>query len=1030
MGTHLRQSVSFRLGRHTSPNSALVCLVAGLIVAACGGASTSGGGQAGVPGTELVNPGTMERFFVDPNKSGKTSRLLLEEMFWARLVDVYDIDDTTPRFRDFAIGQDIQSDGVNYRLETHPITRATELVILRQKGDPEFRTLLDAAADGMQPVIPKNDDGTESGPFSFVPRNACVVLRFNDCLRDTAPAELANEVKVLTGYPPTIPYDSRVVFDRNHGALIGGSFHSTRVLVDLTVSETEAAAMSNALPINSIGLPASIPSNLDPNVSIRIPTRVLGAANQLSILRSLNGGGLAPDENGPMASGSPTRDIVRALRAGNAKDDSNGFVRDGTRPEVLGSWPFVTGTTVLHANTVTPNGFDFILSLQFSTVCEGALDVGDVLEIGPNFLEVTVLTTVPDGSGNVANIQARSVAEAPIGLSDDPAVPTPPNVPILENVPGNFLSTYDAVTPVPVGCWVRFTPQPGSPPATDVSTTAVVSLRFTEAMDPTQVTALDSFMVVRGDETVDPNSTNIVIGIVNPGLNLDEFQYVPVLPFDHVQGTPETYHLEFDRIPRDLAGNDVVAVLPDIEFTIDMLEPTSTNGGFVLRFEEIDEAGVVGAPDIRGQIFHDLVKGTIRPRDVKYASYTADETQLMVSLMGSFGFGVQDPLSSYGSKLQTVYRHCDFGWKADDETKHNLDIIGLSWAPVNIPVNSDYFEGFEMILSNSGRVVDNHQGHIPDSLLAGPNLFADNVLTDVDNLPQVVHPKTLGYQVSAVDSFFAVSGLQMLPYPFNQGSGPMKSYLWRNTGSLSVSDDDAQSVGLPYRSEGSAGFDTWKRIVNTNTPIPTIGLPLLMEFRCYPSSAAIGMNLLDVRIAGSGRFRAYSTGGTDAVGTVVNKNPDQEIAPTGGFNPFSGAGTSTTADGVFYKGQIDTVTRVSRAHTIWFDTGVGFSPGYISPVVEPDNSLQPQGTSLIVDFRGATDFSGNEFMKPFDASLLDYYGNLEDHTPAFLNSTAWTTDVSSQDTARYLQARLSFVGNIESRQIVELSAIGFPFTKN
>ena len=70
----------------------LCSLALGLAVAACGGDSSGGGGgQSGVTGEEVAKPGG-GTFFVDPNESGSTSRLRIAEMFWARLVDVHDID--------------------------------------------------------------------------------------------------------------------------------------------------------------------------------------------------------------------------------------------------------------------------------------------------------------------------------------------------------------------------------------------------------------------------------------------------------------------------------------------------------------------------------------------------------------------------------------------------------------------------------------------------------------------------------------------------------------------------------------------------------------------------------------------------------------------------------------------------------------------------------------------------------------------------------------------------------------------------
>ena len=61
--------------------------------------------------------------------------------------------------------------------------------------------------------------------------------------------------------------------------------------------------------------------------------------------------------------------------------------------------------------------------------------------------------------------------------------------------------------------------------------------------------------------------------------------------------------------------------------------------------------------------------------------------------------------------------------------------------------------------------------------------------------------------------------------------------------------------------------------------------------------------------------------------------PDSEVVPSGGFNPLSvppGLKTSTGADNTFYMGQLDTVVRVSRVHTVWLDSGVA-NPQWLTP---------------------------------------------------------------------------------------------------
>ena len=1055
-----KQPDARRSARHA--RSLLTVLLGAALLAGCGNGSSGGGGQSGITGTEVVKPGSAETFFVDDNESGKTRRLRLVEVTWGRLVNVHALDAplsmggetlAVPEFRNFLIGQQIQTDVVDYRLESNPVTHQARLVILRERDDPEFRTLLDQAAGATQSVEPKHDDGTSIGPFPFIPRNCTLSLRFNDVLSDgvVESANLAENVKVLTDYPPSIPFQSRNVFDPNHGAVVGGAFHSTRVLVDLTISATEAAGMIVPLPVNAIGLAASSQVTKDPNVSIHVPSKVVTSQGQFSRLTSLSGAALDPTDNGPVANNA-TLDIVRAFRGGNSSDTNNGFLRDLEAPEVLGAWPV---TAVAAADDGAGElGFDFLLDVNFPTACQDRLDEEDVLEIGPHFLAVSELTAAPDGSGTIVGVKVRNLSEAPISVLAT----------LLGG--GELLSTYDLASPVPVGCWITFTPSPVTPPTTGVSTTAVASVRFTEPMDPSFLTALDTFSIIRGAATAATTAENIVVGIVLAGPDLDSFAFTQTLPFSHTMGMSEKFHVVFNKFPKDLAGNPLVAKPPKIEFAIDANDPTAVSGGITFRFDSIDEMGFeaaadafTGKPDgridLRGQLFYDSATGVLRPRSVSFATYTADRTQTIPGLMTPAVFGVQDPLVPLGSKVQTLWRYCDFGWASGDETKYNLDILGLAWAPVGGNVLGDFFEDFEIALSHSTRLPDetvNAMGFPQEpasGLFGSPNLFDDNVLDDVDSRVKVVHPRSLGYQISAIDLFSAPTGTTMMPFPLNRSGAPRSTFLWRDTGSAGASTSAINIGGIPLNIEVANGIGSFETTIVTAVPIPTIALPLLMEFRCFPSSTGVGLNALDVSIANAlstaPNFRAYSSGGANTSGKPVKKNPDQEFVPSGGFNPFSlppGQPTTTDADNVFYLGSIDTVVRVSRGLTCWIDTKSGvLGSNYLSPVIEPDPRFFPEGTSVLLEFRGADDFSGSAAQPnyiPFDAASMDWYGDIRRIKVGgpggiiefFNDDLTWYREISKLNGARYLQTRISFFNNVDSRQTAELSAIGIAFIKN
>jgi hypothetical protein len=134
--------------------------------------------------------------------------------------------------------------------------------------------------------------------------------------------------------------------------------------------------------------------------------------------------------------------------------------------------------------------------------------------------------------------------------------------------------------------------------------------------------------------------------------------------------------------------------------------------------------------------------------------------------------------------------------------------------------------------------------------------------------------------------------------------------------------------------------------------------------------------------------------------------------------------TANDADGVFYMGQLDTVVRISRIHTVWLDTKVGASPTWSTPVQEPSPAEQPGGTQVRLEYRGAVAFSGGPADAPFDASTFDVFGD-QDNQPQSL--TEWSQNITSANTLRYLQVRMTFVNNITTGLSAELTALAFPY---
>ena len=1037
--------------RTPTRNSILVgplVLVPFLLGGCTSGGGGGGGGAVGLPGDLLAKP-TGGDYFVDENEGGKTTRLEVIEILWGRLVDVYDVDvngvpNAQPVFKDWVINENVQTDGTNYILDSNPITLATRLVILRQhrgvnQGNGTFESLLLAASSGLPPITAKHDNGTSPPPVSYMARNGVLMVRFNDVLNDSpaARADLGEAILVQTGYPPSTPYRPRMIFDANHGAVVKGKYHASRILIDMTVSDAEAAGTN--LPVNTLGLPSSLSTSSAPNVSIRIPTRVDATSGQFKILKALSGVGLSPTTNGPVDTTVGSVPVVRGFRGGNVTDSNNGFLLDLNAPEVVGSWPITVDSAV--ADPVGKPGFDFLLDLTFGTVCQDFLDVGDTVSVGDVFLEVTQSTGAPNNS-RILGVHARALVDIPVA--------NPSN--LIGS--GSMLSTYDRSSNVSTGCWVTFAPQAGLPPGGEVSAASQVIVRFSEPMDPASATPFETFMLLRGASGANViEAENVIVGTTAGSSDLKDFAFTPLLPLSHINGAAEAFNIRLLGVT-DLAGNPLRDDLPRVDFTLDPLEPTVRNAGVALRFSDLDEVKPKDVfqgtfDDLRGQIFYDFERGVIKPRDVRFTSWAADRANPVPSIMIPFPLGIQTPLSALGSKLMTLWRYCDLGWNAADETKYNLDVYGLHWSPIGGLVQRDFFEQFEIRLAHSryqpDEDIDNNllPNYRLSGLLDGPSPFQDNILDDPVAGQQIVHAKPLGYVVDPADLHVNQNGTLLMPYPLNRlGSGPLTTYTWRDT--RGTRTGGPSGAGVPLDIEGGpplnlvSGADVGK-LWGVNS-VPTVGLPLLMEYRCYPSASGIGLNPLDISLAiNSSRvpnFRCFSTGGVDTSQRPRNIFPDNEPAPTGGFNPTSnppGKRTRFNADNSFYIGQLDVVTKVSRAHTVWIDA-LYASPKYLDPVMIPAPSDHPPGTQVLLDFRGATGFSAPVGDTAFDSGFINTYGDVVNTAKppkaldiTYLPNNRWQSSISRIDGARYFQMRITFVNDVDAGLNAELSAIGVAF---
>ncbi len=991
-------------------------------------ASNASGGTLDQVSIEVLAPG-------DPNQGGQASEIRLVEMLWGRLVDVYDRDPGTGvrtlQRSDLVVEDGIVSDGIDYALEQDPVTLDERLTILHAAGSAAYAAAFDALDDALPSIATKGFGPSELPPFPLLPRNATLVLRFDDLL-DEATVTAAN-VRVRVGTPPAAPYEARVLPDPNHGgiAIADGQFHTTRVLVDATISPLEALQGPGVPAVNTVGLPPAF-STAVPNVALRLPSQPAPAFGQFDVLRNVAGNPLATVNNGPIDGASATVDVVRAMRSGGdtavTGDPNEGFLFDQTAPQILGTFPG-TLTSVVPA----PGGtsVDFVLTIALAVgACAKTPQPGDVVETSGALAQVTQAGSPPAG-GAMSNVQARLL----------------PGSGALVAGPAIYHTPFVAATD-PAPCYLSFAPAPLSPPAAGVLPSTQVVARFSEPMRASTVEGLDAFFVTRNNPP--QGLADFVVGQVLVDATRTELRFTPALPFAHVQGNSELYWAQVEGTATDLAGNPLVSPLGPSQFAISVLAPTEGNGGIVLRFDSADEDGN-GFPELRGQYTLDANAGVIRPRPVSRFSLPADRTGTTIGTMIQFPPGVQEPLSPFGAKTMALWRSFDVGLTLNDEATQNLDVERLNWSPASGQALFDSYAEFEIALSHGDRLPDEAVSTatlLPVSPQSGldQTTFAANVLADPAGPQTVVHPRALGYTVNPVDLFLNANGVPMMPFPLNAGPNPSSYsyYTWRDTAFGTLGG--ANGIGAPTRIEANLGLVPLAGVDQGPQFLDSRALPLLMDFRCFPAAGALGLNSFDVSLAINSSslptFRLFSAGGTNAAGQQVFKDPDLEIAPSGGFSPtsFPPGQPTQPADNIAYIGQIDALVRVSRAHTIWFDSQ-NANPTYLTPVLVPPLSAQPPGTDVVLAFRGADAVTTTPDGAPqADASDLDPYGDVASSSgtpndPALKNAgvvftandATWKANAAAVSGSRWLQVRITFVNDPLSGQSPTLSSLGLPF---
>jgi hypothetical protein len=962
---------------------------------------------------------------------GQAPTVRLVGAVWGRLVDVYDRDNATGAThlvaRDLLVRHDLPPASI-FAVQTNIATQGTRITIDAPLGSSAFADTFDLLESNLPTITPMGPGRLP--PFPTIPRNAGIALIFDDLID---PATLSGEtLRVHTGVPSTVVQSARLATDPNHGNVADRDgdgqfeFWSTRVLIDPLVTELEVLADAQPLALDPDGYPPSS-STLETNLLLRIPTVLDAGSGQLELLRNLAGSSLSNTESGPVLLTTPTLDVARAMRSGGPTavtgDPQNGFMLDFTAPRIVAEIP--VSVTAVQADPAG-NVEDRRIDVQFAdAACAGQLRRGDAVQVGRSVFEVLEPSAAPVGA-TVSGVRAK------ILLRTGPLLGAGTLSALAETVPG---------LPA-VACALRFDPAAGGGAATLVDPAARLILRSDEPLDRASLSGMDATRITRvqsgqGGGEIVPADHTVAADLRGIGIR-------PLVPLTHTAGSAETYHARIGGWS-DLAGNPLTLGLADVPFALDPAAAGVVSGGVTFVFDSSDmlpgpgappDAGS-GKPEFRGQFLLDAVDGIAKGRPVSRFQVAADRSQAVPSFMTPFTPGVGTPISRYGSKVQTLWRYCDVGLALLDEQFHNVDVEHLYWAPAGGTPVADAVTRFEMSLSHGGKLPDESldqnllPGYPSSGLVA---TYAQNVADPVNDPLRTVHPGASGipgYAVQPSDATTTTSGTVIMPWPLNQGL-PLdryERYTWRDTALQATGGANGPGAELSIVNLTGAPSSGPTGGLYPPGSVPSIGLPLLMEFRCYPDSGTFGLNAFDVSLAVNSsprpNFRAFSAGGMSTSGSVVIVDPDLSTIASGGFNPNStptpGAATPPL-DNVYLVGAMDVVVRVSRMHSIWIDSTTAAPE--LAVAIEPPAAEQPPGTGIELAFRGAIVVVDASLRT--DADALDAYGDPRTGTQAtfFQGDPTWKASIAALNGARFVQARVTFVANAATNATPELSALG------
>ncbi len=1005
---------------------------------------------------------------------GVSGRLLLTEVAWGRLVDVVDLDNVLIQ-TDVLVRPDLSIDGINYEMNVNPVTEVETLKVMAVSTTTNFALLLSLAESGLTTITAKG--ASDPPPYDMIPRNATVRLKFSDQVDPDSVDQ--SSIQVLSGDPSTNPFSVRFMIQNDVASGTGV------VLLDPTISARDSATLG--LPTNPVGFPESFDATAD-NLRIRIPTKADLLFGQPSVLTNLKGSrtfeASVTDPFEIAADGSSV--VIRVWRTGNDQDLNRGFLEDLLRPGLIGDLDITLEE--VQATNSSLGDLLFIYSIDAAHCVNLIPKVGDVLEVNNTIAVVTVVqVTTPSFEVVVRLLEGTIGIGSGLNLGGSLATR-------YTQVDAGLQLCYVDVDP---------TPTFSSTQITDLDPSSTFSVRFSEAMDPRTVLSLHS-LALTSFEFDEPTNTGtpevlyfrhedrpeflgesvadyidrqrgysldvgnngtlassefggrFLFGPVQPDADSRSFTLSPVLGL--ADSNMDSY-LQFSLALRDgldgildLSGNPLDFTgfvagtpLPGIGIGLQMTSTTAGDAKYLaLRALGVDENGD-GLAEYRGQFGYST--GRLTGREAKLFSVDADSSNQFIGSQQAIpspaipaATAPYAPLSPTGAVVMTSYRPHDMGFGYGSLQEFNLDVVGMSWAPLGGLVQDDSMTRFSLALA--------HAKYMPDEVLnisglpAFPNSglllsgdFDNNILGfDIkDSQGQPLYDETIVYDgpyvLRAINVFNAPSGVNMLGFPAFS-----TSYTWRDTAippDVTGTAPEPLSVGSPPSLYGPAMYGPEEA--------PSTALPLLVRFRNFPIGGVLGTNTFQVTqmVATSQlpAFRIFSSGGLDAAGNWNLVIPDNSNA--GGTQPVGGYNSNGAKTGAFdpfvYWAEIDFSTTVSRVFTHWFDLGGSLPAGGAAGIlIEPALSYQEAGASVLVEIRGAVQVdhspTPDQNPSPLTTAAFDFddFGEYVPGSGGVSTPSDWTTDFTSLEASQYsfVQLRITLLSNASAGLEAEMDGLG------